>query len=235
MVAGRSGQAAQFPGLQKPNIFHVRLRGSFPRTQSCFHRRVSGWELSILTLDVINLWLSRVSFCTDNGNGLAHTPSTSNLCQRSSDLKKKSFDSSKLAADGGEWTAIKYFCEKIVLLLLATIIIKLDLIETEGHFFFIAAQITTKHIKISKNWFLHFLSFIQQSACSKEVVIWNPNRNTCFNSDLSSTYNYSCRSTKLVAKGIFIEFSSLGTLFWLKLWMTILSNSVINLSLSLMD
>lgn len=59
MVAGRSSQAAQFPGLQKPNIFHVHLRGSFPRIQSCFHKRVSGWELSILTLDVINLWHSR--------------------------------------------------------------------------------------------------------------------------------------------------------------------------------
>lgn len=42
MVADRSSQAAQFPGLEKPNIFHVHLRGSFPRIQSCFHKCVSG-------------------------------------------------------------------------------------------------------------------------------------------------------------------------------------------------
>lgn len=58
MVAGRSSQTAQFLGFQKPNIFHVPLRGSFPQIQSRFHKRVSGWELSILMLDVINLWHS---------------------------------------------------------------------------------------------------------------------------------------------------------------------------------
>lgn len=42
MVACRSSQAAQFPGLHKPTIFHVHLIGSFPPIQSCFHRHISG-------------------------------------------------------------------------------------------------------------------------------------------------------------------------------------------------
>lgn len=43
----------------KAQHFSCSFKRSFPSDSKCFHKCVSGWELSILTIDVINFWHSR--------------------------------------------------------------------------------------------------------------------------------------------------------------------------------